>query len=126
MKIKKQEGFTRREREYLEHLRQAQAQKLTLAQYCRARGLRAQSLYSVSSKLVRKGYAGHRTDEVIAKPLPATNQFMAVRVAPTTTTNGSAAVCRLRHPSGWMIECMELPQASWMAVLVQGGEHATT
>jgi hypothetical protein len=109
----------------LEHLRQAQAQKLTLAQYCRARGLRAQSLYSVSSKLAGKGYVGHRTVEVVAKPLQATNQFMAVRVAPVAT-NSSGAVCRLRHPSGWMIECMDLPQASWMAALVQGGEHAAT
>ena len=125
MKIKKPKELTRREREYLEHLRQAQAQKLTLAQYCRARGLRAQSLYSVSSKLAGKGNVGHRTVEVVAKPLQATNQFMAVRVAPVAT-NSSGAVCRLRHPSGWMIECMDLPQASWMAALVQGGEHAAT
>jgi len=125
MKIKKQKELTRREREYLEHLRQAQAQKRTLAEYCRARGLRAQSLYSVSSKLAGKGYVGHRTVEVIAKPLQATDQFMAVRVAPVAT-NGSGAVCRLRHPSGWTIECMDLPQASWMAALVQGGEHAAT
>jgi hypothetical protein len=123
MKIKKQKELTRRERGYLEHLRQAQAQKLTLAQYCRAQGLRAQSLYSVSSKLAGKGYVGHRTVEVVGKPLQATNQFMAVRVA-AVATNSSGAVCRLRHPSGWMIECMDLPQASWMAALVQGGEHA--
>ena len=125
MKIKKPKELTRREREYLEHLRQAQAQKLTLAQYCRVRGLRAQSLYSVSSKLAGKGYVGHRTVEVVAKPLQVTNQFMAVRVA-AVATNSSGAVCRLRHPSGWMIECMDLPQASWMAALVQGGEHAAT
>jgi hypothetical protein len=125
MKIKKPKDLTRREREYLEHLSQSQAQKLTLAQYCRARGLRAQSLYSVSSKLASKGYVGHRTVEVVAKPLQATNQFVAVRVAPVAT-NSSGAVCRLRHPSGWMIECMDLPQASWMAALVQGGEHAAT
>ena len=125
MKITKWNELTRREREYLEHLRQAQAQKLTLAEYCRARGLRAQSLYSVSSKLAGKGYVGHRTVEVIAKPLQATDRFMAVRVAPVAT-NGAGAVCRLRHPSGWTIECMDLPQASWMAALVQGGEHAAT
>ena len=125
MKIKKQKELTRRERGYLEHLRQAQAQKLTLAQYCRAQGLRAQSLYSVSSKLAGKGYVGHGTVEVVAKPLQATDRFMAVRVAPVAT-NSSGAVCRLRHPSGWMIECMDLPQASWMAALVQGGEHAAT
>lgn len=125
MKIKKPKELTRREREYLDHLRQAQGQKLTLAQYCRARGLRAQSLYSVSSKLAGKGYVGHRTVKATAKPLPATDQFLAVRVAPVAT-NSSGAVCRLRHPSGWMIECMDLPQASWMAALVQGGEHATT
>ena len=115
----------RREREYLEHLGQALAQKLTLAEYCRARGLRAQRLYSVSSKLAGKGYVSHRTAEVVAKPPQSTNQFMAVRVAPVTT-NSSAAVCRLRHPSGWMIECMDLPPASWMAALVQGGEHVAT
>ena len=125
MKFTKQNELTRGERQYLEHLRQAQAQKLTLAQYCRAGGLRAQSLYSVSSKLAGKGHVGHRTAEVIAKPLQATNQFMAVRVAPVTT-NSVAAVCRLRHPSGWMIECTDLPRASWIATLVQGGEHAAT
>ena len=123
MKITKQRELTGREREYLEHLRQAQAQELTLAEYCRTRGLRAQSLYSVSSKLAGKGYGGHRRVEVVAKRLQATDQFMAVRVAPVAS-NGSGAVCRLRHPSGWMIECMDLPQASWMAALVQGGEHA--
>lgn len=125
MKIKKQAGFTRREREYLEHLGQAQAQELTLAEYCRARGLRAQSLYSVSSKLAGKGYIDHRTEGVIAKAPQSTKQFMAVRVAPARTMS-SAAVCRLRHPSGWMIECMDLPQASWMAALVQGGERVAT
>src|ERR1019366_8868652 len=103
MKITKRNELTRREREYLEHLRQAQAQKLTLAEYCRARGLRAQNLYSVSSKLAGKGYVGHRTVEVVAKPLRVTNQFMAVRFAPVAT-NSSGAVCRLRHPSGWMMQ----------------------
>jgi hypothetical protein len=112
MKITKRNELTRREREYLEHLRQAQAQKLTLAKYCRARGLRAQSLYRVSSKLAGKGYVGHRTVE-------------AVRGAPVAT-NGAGAVCRLRHPSGWTIECAHWPQSSWMAALVQGGEHAAT
>jgi hypothetical protein len=125
MKTTTQNELTRREREYLDHLRQAQTQKLTLAQYCRARGLRAQSLYSVSSKLAGKGYVGHRTGEVIAKPLRATDQFLAVRVAPIAT-NGAGAVCRLRHPSGWTIECANWPQVSWMAALVQGGEHAAT
>src|ERR1017187_5221994 len=59
-----QNGLTRREREYLDHLRQAQGQQLMLAQYCRARGLRAQRLYSVSAKLVRKGYVEHRSRPV--------------------------------------------------------------
>jgi hypothetical protein len=120
-----QNDLTGREREYLEHLRQAQAQKLTLAQYCRARGLRAQSLYSVSSKLASKGNLVHRTGAIIAKPPQASDQFVAVRVAPAAT-NGAGAVCRLRHPSGWTIECANWPQASWMSALVQGGDHAAS
>ena len=103
MKRKEPKELTRREREYLEHLRQSQAQRPTLAQYCRARGLRGQSLYSVSSKLAGKGYVRHRTVEVVARALRATNQFMAVRVAPVATSS-TGAVCRLRHPSGWIIE----------------------
>ncbi len=120
-----QNELTRREREYLEHLRQAQAQKLTLAQYCRARGLRAQSLYSVSSKLASKGNLVHRGGAMLAKRPQASDQFVAVRVAPMATS-GTGAVCRLRHPSGWTIECANWPQASWMAALVNGGEHAAT
>lgn len=120
-----QNGLTRREREYLDHLRQAQGQQLTLAQYCRARGLRAQRLYSVSAKLVRKGYVEHRRRAESASMPAVPGQFVAVRVAAPTPSSAGAG-CRLRHPSGWTIECADLPQASWLRALVQGGDHAAT
>jgi len=47
-----------------------------------------------------------------------------VWVAPAASS--AASGCRLHHRSGWMIECAELPEASWLQALVQGGEHAAT
>lgn len=120
-----QNELTRQEREYLGHLRQAQEEQLTLAQYCRSRGLKAQRLYSVSTNLARKGYVEHRSLPVLAAKRSAPGQFVAVRVEPPAPSS-SATGCRLRHPSGWMIECTDFPQASWLAALVQGGDHAAT
>ena len=121
----KQSELTRREREYLDHLRLAQERQLTLAQYCRAGGLRAQRLYSVSNKLARKGYVEHRNLPVAAAKRSAPGQFIAVRVAPSESIH-SGTGCRLRHPSGWTIECTDFPRATWLAALVRGGDHAAT
>jgi hypothetical protein len=118
-----QRGLTRREQEYLDHLQRARTQKVTLADYCRARGIDAQSLYRVSARLARKGYLDHRSEMAVAAP--EAEPFVAVRVA-AVATGGDSAVCRLRHPSGWTIECSHWPQASWMTALVAGGEHVAS
>ena len=34
---------------------------------------------------------------------------------PTATT-----VCRIRHPSGWMIECASYPDVSWVSAVMSG------
>jgi hypothetical protein len=120
-----QSKLTAGERRYLEHLRQAQARGLKLAEYCRARGLNAQTLYNISSRLARKATGPLRSGAVVARRPDAASQFVAVQIAPAASGN-SGVPCRLRHPSGWTIECADLPQASWMAALVQGGNHAST
>jgi len=117
--MKTQNELTGRERQYLDHLRVAQARQLSLAQYCRAQGLSAQSLYRVSHRLARKGILEHR--ETVAKPAAPAGKFVAVRlVAPA----GPEVVCRLAHPSGWVLECAGWPAASWMSQWVSGGTHA--
>ena len=32
----------------------------------------------------------------------------------------AATVCRIRHPSGWTIECASFPEVSWMSALMSG------
>lgn len=111
------------ERRYLVHLRQAQSQGLTLAQYCRAQGLNAQSLYNISSQLRRKSIRPDRPVAIMERKPKAAGRFVAVQVSPVASGQ-VGGICRLHHRSGWMIECTDLPAASWLQALVQGGERA--
>lgn len=45
--------LTGRQRQWLSHIRRAQARKMPLAQYCRAKGLSVQTLYNVRHELSR-------------------------------------------------------------------------
>ncbi len=116
--------LTAGERRYLVHFGQAQSRGLTLAQYCRAQGLNAQSLYNISSQLRRKRSRPETSFAVVARKPERARRFVAVRVAPPASSVVSG--CRLHHRSGWMIECPDLPEASWLQALVQGGDHAAT
>jgi len=119
-----QSELTAGERRYLVHFGQAQSRGLTLAQYCRAQGLNAQSLYNISSQLRRKKSQSQTSLAVVARKREPARRFVAVRVEPAAS--GVVSGCRLHHRSGWMIECADLPEASWLQGLVQGGEHAAT
>lgn len=111
------------ERRYLVHLQQAQAQSLTLAQYCRAQGLNPQSLYNISSRLRRKSMRPDRPVAVMARKPESAGRFVAVQVS-AVASGQVGGICRLHHRSGWMIECTDMPAASWLQALVQGGERA--
>ncbi len=113
------------ERRYLVHLRQAQAQGLALAQHCRAQGLNAQSLYNISSQLRRKSIRPDKAMAVTARKPASGGRFVSVQVSQAAIGQGGG-ICRLHHRSGWMIECTDLPEASWLQALVQGGEHAAS
>ena len=119
-----QSKLTRRNQQYLEHIRQAKAQRLTLAQYCRATGLSVQCLYNLRHQLNREGTRSQRAGEV--KQPEQRSDFIAVRVQPTPAAPAAAGVCQLRHPSGWVLECASWPQAAWISAFVNGGPHAAT
>lgn len=116
----KREELTAGERRYLEHVRQARSQGKGLSQYCRSVGLNLFSLYSMRRQMRRKGIlppAPQSATAVGAKEsrgsaVPA--RFVAVRVVePAVPAAASAGlVCRLRHSSGWMIECGSWPESS--------------
>ena len=67
--------------------------------------------------LVRKGLIGGRRQSGKDKP----TGFVPVRIAPAAAVAAATTtVCRIRHPSGWMIECASFPEASWMSALLSG------
>jgi hypothetical protein len=116
----KQAELKPREQAYFEHVRRAKEQGLTLTAYCERRGLNVRSLYGVRRELVAKGVVA-RT--LAAKPnakKARPGSFVAVQVA-GAGVNGAELVCRVRHPSGWTVECSRFPEAGWVAQLMKGG-----
>jgi hypothetical protein len=109
----KHEGLTAAEQRYLEHAEAARGEGVSLRQYYRAAGLSEASLYGVRRKLIRKGIVAaryRRPDRGAKKADP----FVAVQMS----TTSSGPMCRLRHPSGWVIECTQWPETNWMAALL--------
>ena len=107
------EGLSGRERECLAHLEEAKKLGVSFSRYCRERDLAFQQWAWVKRVLIRKGVIDGRRPAGKAKAAG----FAAVRVAlPAAAT----PVCRIRHPSGWTIECASLPAPSWMSALMSG------
>lgn len=117
----KQAELTEREQAYLEHRRQAKEQGLTLTAYCQEQGLNVRSLYSVRRELVDKGVVPRTLAPRTKQTRPG--KFVAVHVT-TPETNEAELVCRVRHPSGWMIECGRWPEAAWVSQLLKGASDA--
>ncbi|MGH8195959.1 MAG: IS66 family insertion sequence element accessory protein TnpA [Woeseiaceae bacterium] len=117
----KEPELTVREQAYFEHVRAAKEQGVSLTAYCERLGLNVRSLYGVRRDLVEKGIVPRTLTPKTVKKRPS--KFVAVRLA-AGGTNGTESVCRVRHPSGWTIECRDWPQASWVSALLSGGEHA--
>jgi hypothetical protein len=111
--------LTRREQAYLAHLQRAQARKVALAQYCRARGLNVQSLYNLRHQLSKR--SGPRSKASAKQSRPA-DKFIEVQVAARPVA-ASRVACRL-HRQGWVIECASLPPTGWLAGLLAGDANA--
>jgi hypothetical protein len=113
----KHEDLTPAERQYIEHARSCEGQGVSLLQYCRDNGLSVCSLYSTRRRLIKKGVLASSRAGRKAPGKPG--KFIKVRVAePGPGVTGP--ICRLRHPSGWVIECTALPDAQWLLGLVAG------
>ncbi len=110
----KHEDLTPAERRYMELARTCESQGVSLLQYYRDNGLSLYTLYNVRRRLIQKGVLPRR------RPVRgAPGKFIAVRVtAPSPGVSGPS--CRLRHPSGWVIECASLPDAQWLSALMAG------
>lgn len=127
----KHDELTGGERRYLEHERRAREKGLALSQYCRSIGLSAYSLYSMRRQMREKGIlvpaepaTKRSAGAAQGQPAGATavaRRFVAVRVGEPAAAPSSPAgmVCRLRHASGWLIECGAWPPASWLGEIMR-------
>jgi hypothetical protein len=94
-----------------EHAELAHSQGKTVVEYCRQTGLSVHALYSARRELKEKGVlAGPRKRRQVQKK---PGKFISVSVAESVP----AVVCRMRHPSGWVIECTSWPEPRWMQEL---------
>jgi hypothetical protein len=109
----KHEDLSPVEKDLLEHLEAAKSQGVPLSQYCRTAALNVSLLYNIRRQLVKRGVLPRQ--RAVAKPV-SKKAFVAVRVTPPTVASGGA--CRLRSPSGWVIECASWPESSWMRDLM--------
>jgi hypothetical protein len=132
------EKLNEAERTCVDHLRQAQVLGVSLAEYCRSFDLDLSKWYRVKQALARKGMTVTATSVAVAEVSnvdPAAEEkaapFARVQIAaapaapvPPPSAVGTVAVaCRIVHPSGWIVECGILPQASWLAAVL-AGQHS--
>jgi hypothetical protein len=113
------EALSQRERECLAHLEEAKKLGVSFSQYCRDKQISMHQWTWIKRALVRKGVIGKRERSDRAR----TAGFASVRVAPaaaTITTTAAVTGCRIRHPSGWTIECASYPEVSWLSALMLG------
>jgi len=108
------------EQRYMERAREAEEEGISLNAYYRAHGLSLNMLYKVRRQLVQKGILPPLRERQEAES--AAGKLVPVRVTGVWGRAGSeapGAVCRVRHPSGWMIECGTWPEPTWLAGLME-------
>jgi hypothetical protein len=110
------EALNERERACLAHLEEAKKLGVSFSRYCRERNLKFHQWMWVKRALVRKGTIDGRRRAEKAKPAG----FVPVRMAPAAVAAATTTVCRIRHPSGWTMECASFPEVSWMSALLSG------
>ena len=107
------EALSDRERACLAYLDEAKKLGVSFSRYCREKELKLHEGSWVKRVLNRKGVIGGRRRAERSKAVG----FVPVRVVPPV---GTTTVCRIRHPSGWTIECASYPEVSWMSALLSG------
>lgn len=108
--------LSEKERACLEHLRQAREQGKSFSQYCREQNLSHNQWYWVKREMVRKGVIAVRGEAKAKGQGAKPAGFVPVRLSPSA----APVVCRVCHPSGWVMECGSFPQAQWLAALLSG------
>ena len=112
------EALSDRERACLAHLDEAKRLGVSFSRYCREKDLSMYQWAWIKRALVRKGVVSGRRRAGRSDA----GGFLPVRMVPAATMTATTAtpLCRIRHPSGWMIECASYPEVSWLSGLLSG------
>jgi hypothetical protein len=112
------EQLTLGQQRFMERMQEAQKEGVSLPDYYRAHGLSMAMLYKVRRQLVQKGIVPPTRQQEQMSSGP--DKFVQVRVQKSLRAElaVSGPVCRLRHPSGWLIECGMWPQPQWLLQLM--------
>jgi hypothetical protein len=115
------EALNERERACLGHLEEAKKLGVSFSRYCREKELSLHQWAWVKRVLVRKGVISERRRVEEPKAVVGFAPVRIAAAAATLTTTATAATgCRIRHPSGWTIECAGYPEVSWLSALMTG------
>lgn len=106
--------LTKRQQYWLEHVRRATASGEPLTRYAKSRGLSIGALNQAKSRLRQRGVLGVKAPA--ARPLDG-EAFVPVRIE--SAVAGMQTACRLRHGSGWELECGRLPEPEWLRALIR-------
>ena len=117
MSDEKRGELTLGQQRFMERMQEAQKEGVSLPDYYRAHGLSMAMLYKVRRQLVQKGIVPPTRPQLTSGP----EKFVQVRVQQSLEGAELAVrgpVCRLRHPSGWLIECGMWPHPQWLLQLM--------
>mgnify|MGYP000280100830 CR=1 FL=1 len=106
------EQLTKRQRYWLKHIERAAERGETLKEYAKRRRMSVGAMYQAKSALMKLGVLARQEQAVVVA------DFVPVRIEPAARFVRG----RLRHRSGWELECGEWPDPQWLRALIQG-EH---
>ena len=104
------EQLTKRQRYWLKHIERASQCGETLKAYAKQRRLSVGAMYQAKSELMRRGALPRGEQAVVVADFVPVQIERAVPVAR----------CRLRHRSGWELECEEWPDPCWLRQVMTG------
>jgi hypothetical protein len=99
------------------HVKRAQAQGVSLVQYCRERKLSVQSLYAARYRSSKRS----RRPGTAAKVPKGARKFVKVQITAPDPAANMAYRVRVKD---CVIECATLPPAAWLTSLMSGGADA--
>lgn len=104
--------LTERQRYWLKHIDRAAERGDTLKAYAQRRGLSVGAMYQAKSELKRLGALPSPPKQAVV-----VSDFVPAQIEPVR----SVTRCRLRHWSGWELECEEWPDPRWLRAVMEGG-----